>query len=139
MDADGPEPVDGGRGDGSVVQAEAVVRGEPDGPAAPADEITVRDNPSAHRFEVWVGDRLAGFAKYRHVDGNTWAFDHTEVGPPFEGRGLADRLVTAALDDVRARGGSVLPYCPYVRAWLGRHPAYVDLVPAGVRERFGLG
>ena len=33
----------------------------------------------------------------------------------------------------------VLPYCPYVRAWLGRHPAYVDLVPADDRDRFGLG
>jgi uncharacterized protein len=102
-------------------------------------EVVVRDNPAAHRFEVWVGDELAGFATYRLLEGSTYAFDHTEVGPPFEGRGLADRLVTEALEAVRSRGGSVLPHCPYVRAWLGRHPAYVDLVPADDRERFDLG
>jgi len=104
-----------------------------------ADGVSVRDAPAAHRFEVWVGDELAGFATYRLLEGSTYAFDHTEVGPPFEGRGLADVLVTAALDEVRSRSGSVLPYCPYVRAWLARHPAYVDLVPADDRDRFGLG
>jgi predicted GNAT family acetyltransferase len=103
-----------------------------------ADDVRVVDNPGAHRFEVWVGDELAGFATYRRLEGTTYAVDHTEVGPPFEGRGLADRLVADALDEVRSRGGSLLPYCPYVRAWLGRHPAYVDLVPADERERFGL-
>jgi predicted GNAT family acetyltransferase len=106
--------------------------------ADPVNDVTVRDNRAAHRYEVWVGDELAGYATYRQLDGSVWAFDHTEVGPPFEGRGLADRLVTGALDDVRSRGGSVLPYCPYVRAWLGRNPAYVGLVPADERERFGL-
>jgi predicted GNAT family acetyltransferase len=104
-----------------------------------AADVRVRDAPADHRFEVRVGDDLAGVATYRLLEGSTYAFDHTEVGPPFEGRGLADRLVTAALDEVRSRGGSVLPYCPYVRAWLGRHPAYVDLVPADDRDRFGLG
>jgi len=103
-----------------------------------ADDVTVRDNPAVHRFEVWVGDQLAGFATYRLLDGSVYAFDHTEVGPPFEGRGLADRLVMAALGEVRSRGGSVLPYCPYVRAWLDRHPDYVDLVPSDQRGRFGL-
>ncbi len=116
------EPVDDGRGDDRLNA-----------------EVVVRDDPSASRFEVWVGDELAGFATYRLLEGATYAVDHTEVGPPFEGRGLADRLVREALDEVRSRGGSVLPYCPYLRAWLGRHPAYVDLVPADERDRFGLG
>jgi predicted GNAT family acetyltransferase len=103
------------------------------------DDVTVRDEPARSRFEVWVGDELAGFLTYRHVDDRTWALDHTEIGPPFEGQGLAARLVTAALDEVRSRGGSVLPFCPYVREWLGRHPAYVDLVPPHERDRFDLG
>jgi predicted GNAT family acetyltransferase len=122
MYADSPEPVDE-RCDVRLVDRA---------------EVVVRDNPGRHRFEVWVGGELAGVATYRLLEGSTYAFDHTEVGPPFEGRGLADALVTAALDEVRSRGGSVLPHCPYVRAWLGRHPAYVDLVPAAERDRFGL-
>lgn len=102
------------------------------------DVVEVRDNPAEHRFEVWVGDDLAGFTTYRHVETSTFAFDHTEVGPPFEGRGLAGRLVGEALDAARERGWSVQPFCPYVRSWLGRHPAYVDLVPPDERERFDL-
>jgi predicted GNAT family acetyltransferase len=102
------------------------------------DGVVVRESAAAQRFEVWVGDELAGFLTYRPLEDATYAVDHTEIGPPFEGRGLADRLVTEVLDEVRSRGGSVLPYCPYVRAWLGRHPAYADLVPADQRERFGL-
>ncbi len=103
------------------------------------DDVAVRDNPAAHRFEIWLGDDLAGFLAYRELDAGAIAVDHTEVGPPFAHRGLAGRLVEAALDEIRSRGGSVLPYCPYARSWLAENPAYLDLVPAGQRERFGLG
>jgi hypothetical protein len=102
------------------------------------DAVDVRDNPVAHRYEVWVGDELAGHTKYRQVEGSTYAFDHTEVDEQFEGRGLAGRLVQEALDDARRRGWAILPFCEYVQSWLARNPAYVDLVPAAERERFGL-
>jgi predicted GNAT family acetyltransferase len=36
--------------------------------------------------------------------------------------------VQAALDDVRARGGSVVASCPFVRGWIERHQQYADLV-----------
>ena len=104
----------------------------------PSDDVVVRDHEAAHRFEVLVGDEVAGFLKYRAVDGPLHAFDHTEVQPRFEGRGLAARLATEALDAARDRGWTVLPYCPYVRAYLDRHPDYVDLVPADRRAEFGL-
>jgi uncharacterized protein len=39
---------------------------------------------------------------------------------------------------VRAKGAAVLPYCPYVRAWIRRHPAYIDLVPERDRASFKL-
>jgi len=107
--------------------------------AASLDNVAVRDHEAAHRFEVWVGDDLAGFLKYRAVDGPLHAFDHTEVEPRYEGHGLAGRLVTEALDAARGRGWTVLPYCPYVRGFLGRHPEYADLVPDDRKAEFGLG
>jgi predicted GNAT family acetyltransferase len=30
--------------------------------------------------------------------------------------------------DLRSRDLRVIPICPYVRSWIGRHPAYADLV-----------
>lgn len=106
--------------------------------AEPIERVEVRDDPAAHRFELWVGDELAGLLRYRVTGAAERALDHTEVGPRFEGRGLARRLVGQVLDTARREGWSVLPYCPYVRSYLGRHPEDVDLVPGRRRASFGL-
>ncbi len=96
------------------------------------DAIEVRDNPEAGRYEAVVDDRLAGYVAYRpRRDG--LALTHTDVLPRWEGRGIGGRLTRAALDDARARGLAVLPYCPFVAAWIRRHPEYEDLVPEGER------
>ncbi|MGH3329404.1 MAG: GNAT family N-acetyltransferase [Streptomycetales bacterium] len=100
-------------------------------------QAKVRDNPDQERFEVWRGGRLAGFAEYR-LRGNLLSLPHTEVEPALEGQGLGSTLVRAALDDARARGLSVLPVCPFVRAFIADHPQYVDLVPPEQRARFDL-
>ena len=67
------------------------------------------------------------------------AFDHTEIKPQFEHRGLAGQLIEEALAAARDRGWAVLPECPFVRAHLQKHPELVDLVPADERVVFGLG
>jgi uncharacterized protein len=100
---------------------------------------SVVDNPDERRFEIHLGDELAGFSVYELQDhGRRYAFLHTQVDERFQGQGLASVLVEAALDQVRARGASVLPYCPFVRAWLRRHPDAVDLVPERDRAAFRL-
>ena len=97
----------------------------------------VRDSRDRDRFEIVVDGAVAGFAAYRRTPG-TVEFLHTEIDPAFEGRGLGSTLVRAALDDVRREGLAVLPSCPFVRRYVGRHREYVDLVPAAERGRFGL-
>ena len=59
-------------------------------------------------------------------NGSQVVFTHTEV--EIEGSGLGSALVRAALDDVRAAGGTVVPQCSFVRGWIDRHPEYRDLV-----------
>lgn len=100
-------------------------------------ERRVVDNPAAGRFEVYVGDDLAGFAEYQPAQGSL-AFTHTVIQPAFEGQGIGSALARGALDGARERGLSVLPVCPFVRGWIAKHPDYVDLVPAARREEFGL-
>lgn len=101
-------------------------------------EVEIHDNPDEDRYEVRAGGELAGFAVYRPGDG-IWAYTHTEIGERFEGRGLASQLIRYALEDMRARGLSVLPRCPFVRGYIERHPdPYLELVPPGERARFGL-
>jgi predicted GNAT family acetyltransferase len=102
---------------------------------APTPKVV--DNPDERRFEIHVGDELAGFSVYELQDGGaTYAFSHTETDERFQGQGLASILVKEALDQVKAKGAAVLPYCPFMRAWIRRHPAYVELVPERDRAYF---
>ena len=100
-------------------------------------EPTVVDAPEAERFEIRVDGELAGFAEYRRRNGLI-AFIHTEIDPRFEGQGLAGRLIATALDSSREDGLAVLPFCPFVRGYIEKHPEYLDLVPEAQREQFEL-
>jgi predicted GNAT family acetyltransferase len=94
---------------------------------AGGEAVRISDNPEERRYEAWLGDRLAGKAEYR-IAGERVIFFHTEIDPAFEGHGVGSRLAREALDDVRARGLRVTPKCPFIAAWIARHPAYQDLV-----------
>ena len=83
-------------------------------PSAPKVEVV--DEPGRQRFEIRVDGELAGFTEYRRSPGLI-AFVHTLIDPRFEGEGLGSRLVTEALNQVRADGLKVLPFCPFVRAF----------------------
>ena len=98
---------------------------------------TVRENTDASRYEISFGRELAGYTEYERR-GETYALIHTEIHSRFEGKGLASTLTAHVLDDLGARRIPVLPYCPFVRSYLTKHPEYVALVPADRRERFGL-
>jgi predicted GNAT family acetyltransferase len=100
--------------------------------------IAVADQEDRSRFQVTVDGRPAGFTQYTVLIDDEWAFIHTEIEPEYEGRGLAKTLIRTALDEMRARGISVLPYCPFVRGFIAKHSEYLDLVPEQFRPRFGL-
>ena len=93
-------------------------------------DVTVRDVPDRRRYEAVADGRRVGLAAYRR-NGRTVVFTHTEVDPSAEGHGVGAALARAALDDVRARGLSVVPLCPFIKGWIDRHPDYADLVADG--------
>jgi predicted GNAT family acetyltransferase len=89
-------------------------------------DLTVRDNPAELRYELRHGDTLVGEIRYR-VEPGIVVLVHTEVSRASEGQGLGARLVAGALDDIRARGLRVVPFCPFVLKYIRRHPDYADL------------
>jgi predicted GNAT family acetyltransferase len=95
-------------------------------------EVSVVDDPGGERYVVRVGDRAAGFVRYRRAPDRT-VFTHTEVDGRFERRGLGSALVRAALDAERAQGHTVEPRCPFVAHFIRGHPDYADLVPETFR------
>jgi predicted GNAT family acetyltransferase len=100
-------------------------------------DVRVADNPDEGRFEIVADGQLAGAAFYR-MEGEAVAFTHTEVDHLYKGQGIGSKLAAGALDAMRERGLRVLPYCPFMRAYIERHPEYVDLVPEDARTRFRL-
>ncbi|MCZ7438473.1 GNAT family N-acetyltransferase [Micromonospora sp. WMMC241] len=87
----------------------------------------VEENPAKHRFEILVDDALAGFSAYL-PRGEVLVFTHTEVDDRYQGQGVGAALVRGMLDQIRERGGRVVPRCPFVAAFIERHPDYADLV-----------
>src|ERR1700752_2827467 len=87
---------------------------------------TVNNNAANHRFELEVEGHLA--AAYYERSGNVITFEHTEVPAELGGKGVGSRLVKGALDQGRAEGLQVAAQCPFVKAWIGKNPAYGDLL-----------
>jgi predicted GNAT family acetyltransferase len=88
--------------------------------------MEVVDNPARHRFELEVDGETA-FAAYR-FEGDDIVFYHTVVPDALSGRGVGSMLVRGALDQVRAKGLKVVATCPFVHAYIEKHPEVQDLL-----------
>jgi uncharacterized protein len=86
-----------------------------------ADGYVVRDNREELRYEILREGELLGEILYRTEPGAV-VLVHTEVAPSAEGEGIGSRLVAGALEDIRSRGLRVVPICPFVAAYMRRHP-----------------
>lgn len=97
------------------------------------DQVIVKHNEAAHRFEAKLGDEVAVIT-YRRT-GDRIVFLHTEVPIGFEGKGIAGKLVRAALDFARSNHLRVVPLCPFVASYIRKHAEDQDLLPPNERER----
>ena len=111
---------------------------EPTRDPATGPAVEVRDVRPGRRFVLVVDGALAGTAEYRLEGDDVVAILHTELDPAFEGKGLGSLFVREMLGQLADRGVSVLPFCPFVRAYLQRHHDLVHLVPEARRAQFGL-
>ena len=88
------------------------------------DTNAVVDDQDAHRFR-YVEDGREAELVYR-AGGDELILIHTGVPDELGGRGIGGRLVQAALDRARETGETVVPWCPYARAWMEKHPDALD-------------
>jgi predicted GNAT family acetyltransferase len=80
----------------------------------------VTDNPAAHRFELVIGGEVA-FLNYERRP-HSLVLVHTEVPPAYRGRGMGGALVKAGLEAARREGLRIGAVCPFVKAYLRKHP-----------------
>jgi predicted GNAT family acetyltransferase len=85
-----------------------------------AEDARVELNTGKYRYELYVGDRLAGFAQF-HDSGNRIVFTHSEIDDSFSGQGLGKVLAGGALDDAVERDKVIVPMCPFIAAYLRKN------------------
>ena len=92
-----------------------------------ATEPVFSNNPDELRYEAVRDGALVGEIGYV-ADLGRIVLVHTQVASSEKGTGVGSFLVRSALDDIRRRGLQVTPVCPFVSAYIKRHPEYGDLV-----------
>lgn len=70
---------------------------------------------------------LIGVIDYIALPGKIIA-THTEVLERYQGQGIGTQLVQGMIDQLRTEGRLVQPLCPYVTAYLRRHPDQADVI-----------
>ena len=88
--------------------------------------MALRNNTEQHRYELDVDGDIASL--YYRVTPGVITLVHTEVPEALGGRGIGSELVRKVLEDVRAQGLKVVARCPFVSAYMGRHPEFNDLL-----------
>jgi predicted GNAT family acetyltransferase len=86
----------------------------------------VRNNTELHRFELDADGHMA--VAYYRLSPGVISFTHTEVPNELSGRGIGSALARGALDIVRAQGLKVVAQCPFISAFMGKHPEFNDLL-----------
>lgn len=112
-------------------RASSTVAPRPDGPVAAhavpvPDEIEIRHDLAAQQFRVESNGAVAELQYRRDHDSIT--FLHTEVPESWRGQGIAQQLARSGLEYARREKLHVIPLCPYVNAYIKRHPEYQPLV-----------
>lgn len=86
----------------------------------------VVNNAKKFRFEVLSG-ALVSKLEYR-LGRDTIALVHTEVPDELQGQGIGSAIVRTALQHALDNELTVLVHCPFVAAYVERHPEWKDIV-----------
>jgi predicted GNAT family acetyltransferase len=83
-------------------------------------------NVDESRFEIRVEEHVA-FLLFRQR-GTLLSVIHTEVPPALQRQGLADALARAAFAYARRQSLQVKIICPFVTAFVTKHPEFQELI-----------
>lgn len=83
------------------------------------------------RFELKV-DEATAIIEYILTRDNVIYLTHTEVPNRLEGQGVGSTIVKKALDFIKEKGYKLVPLCPFVAAYLKKHPDHAqDILHTG--------
>jgi uncharacterized protein len=104
--------------------------------ADPTEDLRLVDVPERRRFEIRSDDdpEPLAFVGYGLRD-KVVLLMHTEVRPDLEGRGIGTRTAELVVDHLRRSGKQAIVGCPFLTAWLRRHPDQQDILARPLQDR----
>lgn len=93
------------------------------------EALTIQENKGQRQFETTVDGHPARIEYIRQPD--KIFLTHTEVHPALEGKGIGSQLIKQVLEQVEAENLKLIPLCPFVAAYLQRHPEWQRLLAPG--------
>ncbi|HEV2855270.1 MAG TPA: GNAT family N-acetyltransferase [Thermoanaerobaculia bacterium] len=87
-------------------------------------DVKVQQNEKERKFYADVDGREA-VVEYAKM-GDIYNLAHTYVPEEMRGQGIADKLVRGTLDEIRRQDARFLPSCPFVQAFVKKHPEYQE-------------
>jgi predicted GNAT family acetyltransferase len=95
------------------------------------DEIRFEHDIESGQFEAFVGKHKAIMTYRSNREGKIFLV-HTEVDEALRSKGVGEKLILHVFDYIRKNGMRMIPMCPYVKAYLKRHPEHMDIVVSGL-------
>lgn len=92
-------------------------------------ELTIADNAEKKRFETQVEGHTAIIEYIRTKD--AIYLTHTEVPQALGGKGVGSALVKGVLERIEKEELKIAPLCPFVAAYMKRHPEWKRLLAKG--------
>lgn len=90
------------------------------------------NNENAKQYEL-EAEGLKARIEYIIAKDNVIYLTHTEVPKPLEGKGVGSSIVKLTLEDIKSNGLQLMPLCPFVAAYIKRHPEWNEILMKGVK------
>ncbi len=87
-------------------------------------------NEDKKRFEYKVNGAIA-FIEFILSNENIMFLTHTEVPVELEGKGVGSAIVSKTLEYIKEKGYTLAPLCPFVAAYVKRHPDWKTILAKG--------
>jgi len=93
-------------------------------------EKSIVVNQEKKRFELEVEGKIA-YIEYILNNENIMFLNHTEVPVCLKGKGVGSAIVSKVLDYIKENGYTLAPLCPFVAAYVKRHPERKEILAKG--------
>jgi len=87
-------------------------------------------NQEKKRFELEAEEKIA-FIEFILNKENIIFLTHTEVPIELEGKGIGSTIVSKTLSYIKEKEYTLAPLCPFVAAYIKRHPEWKSILAKG--------